>query len=231
MSQARDDVREVVVEARVHGRVLVRPASHPTAPLLIGFHGYGENAEHCLEALESIPGSGDWRVAAVEALHPFYDRRRRQIVGSWMTSRLREQAIADNVRYVCDVVATLVADQAPRAMVIAGFSQGVAMAYRAAAAWVAPGGERSLDGLVILAGDVPQDVVAQSPRLPPILLGRGTEDEWYTDQKFRIDLEQLAPLDLEVESCVFEGGHLWSPAFLAHAGSFLARIAAASVVR
>ena len=48
--------RTLLVEARVHGRVLVlEAAAGGDAPLLLGFHGYGENAERSLADLRAIP--------------------------------------------------------------------------------------------------------------------------------------------------------------------------------
>lgn len=226
MTGEDEAIREIVVEARTHGRVLVRDTEDRSAPLVIGFHGYGESADRSLAALSRIPGLDDWRLAAIEALHPFYNRRDRTIVASWMTRRLREHAIDDNVEYVLGAVRALLADRAPRSLVLAGFSQGVAMAYRATVALLAEGSPRRPDGLVALAGDVPPDVARQAPELPPILLGRGRDDDWYTREKLERDLNVLDGLGLEVETCVFDGGHLWSRAFLDRAASFLARIAA-----
>lgn len=218
-----DETRQLVIPARVHGRVLVAGADDPAAPLLVGFHGYGENAEHQLRALEAIPGIDGWRLAAVEALHPFYNRHSREVVASWMTQRLRERAIEDNVGYVLDALRALIELGQPACLAVAGFSQGVAMAYRAAAALSLPGSFLRPDALVVLAGDVPPDVAARAPALPPILLGRGSDDDWYTAEKLAQDLDVLRRLERSVETCTFAGGHVWSPEFLARAGAFLAR--------
>ena len=201
------DVTVEHVRASVSGRLLVRPsAGSVPAPLLVGFHGYGENARDHLEALEGIPGVEDWNLAAIQALHPFYRGRTGEVVATWMTRLDREMAIADNVRYVgsavdraCEVLA------AEGATVAIGFSQGASMAYRAVA-----GSGRRFDGLVALAGDVPADVVEAAPEgFPPVLIGRGSEDEWYTAEKMSADLESLALLGVVAETRVFAGGHEW----------------------
>ena len=69
----------------------------------------------------------------------------------------------------------------------AGFSQGVAMAYRAAARAGHPG-----DGVLAIGGDLPPDV-ADDPtaHLPPVLVARGLGDEWFTEAKLQRDLEAL----------------------------------------
>ncbi len=205
---------------RVHGHYWVRPARSANgapAPLLVGFHGYGETGEGFLGSLEAIPGADAWHLASVQGLHPFYTRS-GEVVAGWMTRFDRELAIADNVAYAQAAVAALRDELAPSpVLVFAGFSQGVAMAYRAAAA-VEDG-----SGVIALAGDVPPEVDAA--RLPPVLLGQGRADTWYTDAKRETDLRRLAEAGVAVETCVFDGGHEWSDAFYGAAGRFLRRIA------
>ena len=204
-----------------HGRYLVhRGDAGKGAPLLVGFHGYGENADRHLEQLRRIEGASGWLLCAVGALHPFYNSRTGDVIDSWMTSRGREQAIVDNVSYVARAVAEVRRRyQNSDRLVFAGFSQGVAMAYRAAAA----SGFRC-HGLISLAGDVPPDVAAAGNPLPPVLVGRGTGDTWYTEEKMDADLSLLETLGVRVETCVFEGGHDWTPEFHARAGEFLQRV-------
>lgn len=191
------------------------------AGLLVGFHGYAETAEDHLEQLGRIPGADAWHRVAVQALHPFYTRA-GQVVAGWMTRLDRELAMEDNLRYVAAVVGRLAARfPGVHRLVFSGFSQGVAMAYRAAA-----GCGRPCHGLVALAGDVPPDVAGRPlPGFPPVLLGRGTGDEWYTEEKMTADLEVLGRHGIEVNSHVFEGGHVWEESFLAATGDFLGRLA------
>ena len=205
------------IEAVVHGRVLYEQRSE--ARLLVGFHGYGENAERHMLELQKIPGIEAWSVAAIQALHPFYARRGggEDIVASWMTKLDREAAIADNVEYVRRALASIWRDSAgDSVLVFAGFSQGVAMAYRAAA-FAAPA-----DGLIVLAGDIPPDVAASGAALPPVLIGRGERDDWYTAERMNGDLEHLRGRT-DVTVCTFDGAHEWSDEFRSAAGRFLSR--------
>jgi hypothetical protein len=57
--------------------------------------------------------------------------------------------------------------------------------------------------------------------LPRVLLGRGTEDKWYTDEKAAADLTVLKAAGVSVTEHVFEGGHVWAPEFVSRAGQFL----------
>lgn len=204
------------VETTTHGRFIVSSPEGPPAGLLVGFHGYAENADVHLEALRAIPGTGQWLLVAVQALHPFYTRDDR-IVANWMTRQDRDLAIGDNLAYIQRVLDVVRGEQtAPLPLVFIGFSQGGAMAYRAAARLVA-------DGLIVLAADVPPDVAEQpGVRLPNVLIGRGTTDRWYTADKHDADVATLARIGVAVENCVFDGGHEWGEGFREAAGRYLA---------
>ena len=206
------------IEARTHGRYLVRrPATAPPWPVLVGFHGYAETAGDHLDALQTIPGMERWLLVSVQALHPFYTRTER-VVANWMTRDDRELAIADNVDYVGRVLERISVEYETRPpLVFSGFSQGGAMAYRAAVSYPAA-------GVIILAADVPPDVAAGGRLLPPLLVGRGTRDEFYTEVKESADREVLARKGANVEFCVFEGGHEWTDPFRDAAARFLRRV-------
>jgi predicted esterase len=203
-----------IIPATVHGRYLVRDG--PAERLLVGFHGYGETADAHMTQLLQIPGVERWTAVAVQALHPFYLNRTGEVAASWMTRLDRELAIDDNVEYVRAIVERF----SPRQLVFAGFSQGVAMAYRAAA-----GSKAS--GVVALGGDVPPELFETRLSLPPVLIGRGTREEWYTAEKLEKDFNFLSPVT-PVSICLYEGGHEWTAEFRGAAGEFLARIADSS---
>jgi predicted esterase len=218
MSERRREEREIA--ALVHGRYLIEAPDAGSCPLLVGFHGYGENAEKHLEELRRLPGASRWALCAVQALHPFYNRS-GDVIACWMTRLQREQAILDNLRYVASVVAELkrelpVSDQ----LVYLGFSQGAAMAYRAAA-----GSGHPCQGVIVLGGDVPPELESHDlSRFPPVLLGRGSSEEWYDAAKMEHDVELLRRKGADVRPCVFDGGHEWTNEFRAAAGQFLEEV-------
>jgi predicted esterase len=206
------------IQTETHGRYLVRmPGSRGPHPLLVGFHGYGENASLHLRALERTVSERPGAIASVQALSRFYTRADQQVVASWMTREDRELVIADNVAYVRSVVEEVRARYPVRPpLVFAGFSQGVAMAYRAAV-------HAGLDcqGLLVLAGDVPPDVAPFVARLPRVLIGRGGTDEWYTEAKVEADVAVLSAAGVRVATARFDAGHEWADEFAARAGLFL----------
>ncbi|MEA2237321.1 MAG: hypothetical protein QOC81_2045 [Thermoanaerobaculia bacterium] len=202
------DLEIHTIPASIHGRYVVRPG--PAEHLLIGFHGYGENAEVHMAELHQIPGIERWTIVAVQALHPFYMHRTGAIVASWMTSQDRELAIEDNRAYVRSVVDRF---PHPRQLVFLGFSQGVAMAYRAAQGSAAT-------GLIALGGEMPPEVMESRALMPPVLIGRGTREEWYTEEKLKKDVSFLSSIT-KVTTWVYEGGHEWTAEFRSAAGEFL----------
>ena len=134
-----------------------------------------------------------------------------------MTKEDRDAAIADNVAYVSKVLSAITQEFGiTRPLIYAGFSQGVAMAYRAAALV-----QRPCDGVIALAGDVPPDVAPVAASLPRVLLGRGTEDKWYTADKAADDMAILGGAGVHVVEHVFAAGHVWDESFVARAGVFI----------
>lgn len=236
-----NDTRTIPV--RTHGRYLIdaRPGAVAT---LVGFHGYQENAAIHLEVLRRIaaglptdlstvalaqveaPGAEVGRVVnlvSIQALNRFYTRA-NTVVAGWMTTEDRDLAIADNISYVAAVLDDVAMETGlARPLIYVGFSQGVAMAYRAAA-FV----QRPCDGVIALAGDVPPDVAPVAAGLPAVLVGRGADDAWYTVEKMTADVATLRGAEVAVAEHVFAGGHLWHDAFVERAGAFVDERIAAS---
>jgi predicted esterase len=212
------------IPAGVHGRYLVDVPEGPGPhPLLVGFHGYKESAEGHLDELRRVPGVSRFVLVAVQSLHLFYSKD-GGVVGSWMTKLGREHAIADNVRYVAAVVAEVKREVSTGGgLVYVGFSQGASMAYRAAAR-----SGHACDGVVALGGDLPPEVADDaSARLPPVLVGRGEADDWFTREKLEADLGRLARRGVPARGVVFPGGHEWTETFRAAMGEFLRAVVAA----
>ena len=151
-----NDAIEQTIATTTHGRYLMAPPSTSRgAPVLVGFHGYGEGAESQLERLTATPAALDWLVVSIQGLHRFYDRRTNQVVASWMTRQNRELAMTDNRAYVSAVLEDLWRGWPFPFLVFAGFSQGVAMAFRAAAA-----STRRVAGVIAVGGDIPPEIEA-----------------------------------------------------------------------
>lgn len=210
-------VRTLSVPAPTHGRVLVRDVG-PARGLLVGFHGYMESAEIQMQRLAAIPGSDRWGLVSVQGLHRFYRGRSQDVVAGWMTRQDREDAIRDNVAYVDNVIDATRAGDEP--VVFTGFSQGVAMAFRAAVR-----GRAGSKGVIAVGGDIPPELLADSSsRFPRVLLMRGGADDWYTAQKLAADVAALRARGEDPEFLTCAGGHEWTPEASAAAGRWLAAV-------
>jgi predicted esterase len=186
--------------------------------MLVGFHGYAEDAETQLERLRAIPESTRWLSVSIQALHRFYQRRTDRVVASWMTRQDRELAIKDNIAYVATCIEAVVAEWPTMPKVVfAGFSQGVGMAYRAAVDT-----SRGIAGVVAVGGDIPPELGACAlMRVPAVLLARGISDEWYTEEQLAKDEQRLRQNPVSVRTVKLNAGHQWSSDLIASVGQFL----------
>lgn len=203
----------------MHGRYLeVPPSEAGPAPLLVGFHGYAEAAEQQLERLRAIPGADRWLIVSIQGLNRFYQRRTDEVIAGWMTRQDRELAIADNLAYVAAVIEAVSREwPTTGTLVYAGFSQGVAMTFRAAAF-----SSRPVAGVIAVGGDVPPELDAAAlARVRTALVCRGGRDEWYTPDIFANDLQRLREAGIDVRALDFAGGHEWSDEVVRAASAFL----------
>ena len=210
---------ERIIKAAIHGRYVAIPPSAPgPAPLLLGFHGYAEDAEAQLERLRAIPGSDRWLTVSIRGLHRFYQRRTDRVVASWMTRQDRELAIADNLEYAASCIDAISSEWPTLpATVCAGFSQGAGMAFRAAA---------NTDGrtasVITTGGDIPPELSRSAlSGLAGVLIARGKSDAWYTEAQFNADRQRLADAGVPVQALEFDGVHEWSGELVAAAADFL----------
>ncbi len=215
------EIVSTVIAAATHGRVLTRRAPQPLG-VLAGFHGYYENADIQLGRLAAIPGAEAWTLISIQGLHRFYRARTEDVVASWMTRQDRELAIADNIAYVDRALAAALNGIGRAPLVCAGFSQGVAMAFRAGVR-----GRARTSGIIAVGGDIPPELLADADaRFPPVLLVRGAQDDYYPRHQFDGNAAALRSRGADVTTVVVEGMHDWTAEASAAAGDFLRRLLA-----
>jgi predicted esterase len=230
-------VRVLSIETPIHGRVLIEDAADGLAVRLVAFHGYGQSADDILSELQRISGASAWQIVAVQGLHRFYTRTDQQVVASWMTRQDRELAIADNIQYVDRVLDRVSVEGGLHSgspsvkLVFVGFSQGVAMAYRAAVR-----GRHRAAGIVALAGEIPPELktgasrsstspgARDTSRWPPVLIGVGTSERWYVPEEVDADIAFLQAQGAAHEVVRFEGGHEWTEAFRTRVGTWVEKL-------
>src|SRR5688572_20806013 len=229
----------ILVPATIHGRVLIEPDEGAAVSLRViaGFHGYAQTAGDIMAELNRIPGANEWTRVSIQALNRFYIRGDSQVVASWMTREDRDQAIADNIAYVDSAIehAPSTRPEHPArsgqaaqqhsstsALVFVGFSQGAAMAYRAALS-----GARPASGIIALAGDIPPELKTDAPTRhpwPKVLVGVGSTEQWYSGAKLDEDLAFLSARGIDHSVMRFEGGHEWTEEFRTAAAALLAAL-------
>jgi predicted esterase len=199
-------MREFHVAVNTHGRALIdAPSGAAPLRILAGFHGYAQNADEMMTLLQTVQAEASWTRLSIQALHRFYRGRSQVTVASWMTRQDREQLVEDNVAYVDAVLAEAAGGRPIDRLVLCGFSQGVAMAFRAGVL-----GARKADAVVAVGGDVPPELLAdQAVAFPRVLLARGTRDEWYTDAMHLSDQARLRSRGGRVDPLTFDGAHEW----------------------
>ena len=176
-------------------------------------HGYGQLAGRLLRHFESLAGEGTL-VVAPEGLSRFYvgemsERAADRKVGaSWMTREDRLAEIADYVRYLDAVYATVrTGRERSRARVtVLGFSQGTATACR----WLAQGVAHA-ERLILWGGEIPPDLdlVAARERLAGVdlTLVAGRRDEFITPKILARERERLTTHGISFRVVEFDGGH------------------------
>lgn len=222
--------RVMQVVTSIHGRVLIQEPEVPAAGTIVICHGYAQNADDALADLDGTPGLERWTIVAIQGLHRFYARGGQKpggdkVVASWMTRQDRELAVEDNIAYVdraLDAVLDTVGhprgpQPAARSLIFCGFSQGASMAYRAAML-----GGHTPSAIVALAGDIPPEVKArQLHTWPPVLIGVGDQEHWYTAPRVDEDLGFLRASGVDVTVVRFTGKHEWTQEFRHALGAFL----------
>ena len=206
-------------EPRLHTLRVARTARAATlgtpataASWWVVLHGYGQLAADFIENFSPLV-TPDRCVVAPEALSRFYvdgmDEHER-VGASWMTREAREAEIDD---YIGALDATIrhLADGAPPALHVLGFSQGAATASR----W-ALRGDTAVDRLVLWGGAPAHDLdLAEHTaalRALNLTLVAGTDDPYVTDERWAAVRRRLQAHDIPVATHTFEGGHRIDPA-------------------
>ena len=210
-------MKTLSIATTTHGRVLVREAAVPAAAV-VGFHGYMENAEIQMERLALLPGSERWTLISVQGLHRFYKGRSQEVIAGWMTRQDRDDMIVDNIEYANRAIEAAAPADVP--IFTAGFSQGVAMAFRAGVR-----GRRRAGGIIAVGGDVPPELLADSSvEFPAVLLAKGDADEWYTTEKLNADVAGISARGRQPLVFLHPGGHEWAVDVADAAGRFIQKL-------
>jgi predicted esterase len=227
----RTETLEVRRTARIAMLGPAEPELRQVRELWYVLHGYGERAVPFLENCRAVD-DGSRLIVAPEALSRFYQgdlnalsHRNAPVGASWMTRDEREHEIADYLRYLDDLHATIVPrlGGASPAITVLGFSQGGATGAR----WVATGRVPSAR-LVLWGSGLAPELDIASPGTPlrraETVFVVGNADIYITSKVVQKELDRLRAADFPFRLVSFDGGHRLDDATLrALAGGTLAR--------
>lgn len=194
---------------------LLGPAGPGVRELWYVLHGYGQLAAPFLENFRAID-DGTRLIVAPEALSRFYEgdaqarlHKDAKVGASWMTREDRLAEIADYLRYLDILHATMLAavgGASPPAVTVLGFSQGGATAAR----WVASG-RVAAARLVVWGSQFPPELDLADPAAPlrraQATLVIGTKDIFATPKIVAKETARLNEAGFPFRFVAFEGGH------------------------
>jgi len=174
--------------------------------LLYVLHGYGQLAKFFIRKFQPAK-ERDYTILAPEGQHYFYlDGTSGRVGASWMTKQNREQDIQNYIAYLDAVHAELTAEKQWDEIVVLGFSQGVATAFR----WLAHSDIKP-SKFLICSGLVPPDVDLQIKKtiFDPIKMTyfSGVNDPYRTEDSVKEFYDAVASSKLDMELVNFDGVH------------------------
>ncbi|PCJ64928.1 MAG: alpha/beta hydrolase [Bacteroidetes bacterium] len=174
--------------------------------LLYVLHGYGQLAKFFIRQFKPAE-TMDYTIVAPEGLHRFYLEGTKGRVGaSWMTKENREQDIQNYLSYLNAIHLQLSAEKDWDKIVVLGFSQGVATAFR----WLAESDIKP-SKFLICSGLVPPDVDLNIKKgiFDPIKMTyfSGVHDPYRTEASVKEFYDAVTSSKLDMELVNFEGVH------------------------
>lgn len=168
-------------------------------------HGYGQQADRFIKKFDVLDPARHFFIAP-EALNSFYwHEKGREPVASWMTSRHRDDQIADYLAYLHDVYTHFNSLARNHIWILFGFSQGCATIIRYAFQ-----SQPKLRHLILWAGDFPKDVNYQNLDLTSsiqITHVVGDQDRFLKPGKYAEEQDFVSDQGLDVRFNTFTGSH------------------------
>lgn len=180
----------------------------------IVLHGYGQLAEFFIRKFIPFSSPNQLFIAPEGTNHAYLQEFQGRVGANWMTSYNRETAIANNHRFLNQLIEELLSKftQLPRIHLL-GFSQGAATATRWASEW-----SGTIDSLVLWGGgfahDIELNLAKQKFVHTAVFLVYGTEDKLITEESKKRQEELLLTLGKPSNVLTFDGGHEINPSLL-----------------
>ncbi|MFY0644760.1 MAG: alpha/beta hydrolase [Bacteroidia bacterium] len=179
--------------------------SQESKTLVYVLHGYGQLAKLFIQKFKSL--ENEHYIVAPEGLHRFYLEGHSGRVGaSWMSKENRLTDIKNYLSYLNKLHFEIKGNSYER-IVILGFSQGVATAFR----WIADGKVKP-NTFLIASGMIPPDVSIEANQSifsnMDIAYITGDNDPFKDEKEVRDFLKQFEKWGISLQQRVFKGGHI-----------------------
>jgi predicted esterase len=186
--------------------VIHRIGNSRSKKLIYVLHGYGQLSKYFIRKFDSMVEMG-FTVIAPEGLHRFYLQGTSGRVGaSWMTKENRELDIENYLNYLNELHSKIYTEKDWEQIIILGFSQGVATAFR----WIADGKIKP-NQFLLCSGMIPPDVDlnAQNELFKSIDMTyfSGNKDPYKTEEAVTHFQQRLNQLPFPIKMVEFEGVH------------------------
>lgn len=170
-------------------------------------HGYGKLAEFFLRKFAPFSNEDRLILAPEGTNYSYLKEFHGRIGANWMTSYERELAIANNHRFLDQVMKNLLEHYfIPPKIHVLGFSQGAATATRWISHW--PG---QVSTLILWAGgfahDLDLDLAREKFAKARLILVTGEQDELITEDQVSKQETLIQQLEVPITRLTFQGGH------------------------
>ena len=170
-------------------------------------HGYAENVNNFFNCFEAL-SNNDVLLIAPEGLNRFYTKGFNGGVGAtWMTQECREDEIHDYVRYLDNILNTVLSTLTNKPQLnVLGFSQGAATVCR----W-ANFSKHTFNKLILYAAAFPPDLnlnlFNEKTKSTELILTYSNTDIYISPEEFKNTLTLLEQNNTNFKVLYFEGGH------------------------
>lgn len=180
----------------------------------IVLHGYGQLAEFFIRKFIPFSSPNRLFIAPEGTNHAYLQEFQGRVGANWMTSYNRETAIANNHRFLDQLMEELLSGfSSPPCIHLLGFSQGAATATRWASQW-----SGTVDTLILWGGGFAHDMelklAKQKFTNTALALVYGTEDTLITEESKKRQEELLLSIEKPLTVFTFTGGHEINPSLL-----------------
>lgn len=181
--------------------------TNSTKNIWMAFHGLGYLSRYFIQYFNNLDKDKNY-IIAPQAPSKYYQGKEFEYVGaSWLTKENTLLETKNVLSYTTAVAVNENLSNHHSQLIVFGFSQGVSIALR----WVASK-KVTCKAIVIHSGGIPKELTSECfsflPKNTTVFLIYGTQDEFITEQRFKLEKEMAMQLfEDRLQLIPFEGKH------------------------